>query len=149
MELIKPLDDLLHNEAFMGFEKCGDQMTGVAPGLIIGTHPHARFLTDMVACYNSISFCDDEGNQTAKTVVKYMTDYLVERGCVVEDRLQTVAGVTLYPTEYFCPKDYESGEIKLQEEELCAGAFFHKDNLPELPGKLSLARKLMDDWLDT
>ena len=44
--------------------------------------------------------------------------------------------------------EYESGEIKLQEEELCAGAFFHKDNLPELPGKLSLARKLMDDWLE-
>ena len=44
--------------------------------------------------------------------------------------------------------EYESGEIKLQEEELCAGAFFHKDSLPELPGKLSLARKLMDDWLE-
>ena len=44
--------------------------------------------------------------------------------------------------------DYESGEIKLQEEELCAGAFFTRENLPELPGKLSLARKLMDDWLN-
>ena len=44
--------------------------------------------------------------------------------------------------------DYESGEIKLQEEELSAGDFFTKDNLPELPGKLSLARKLMDDWLN-
>jgi NAD+ diphosphatase len=44
--------------------------------------------------------------------------------------------------------DYESGEIKLQEEELSAGAFFSRDNLPELPGKLSLARKLMDDWLE-
>ena len=44
--------------------------------------------------------------------------------------------------------DYESGEIKLQEEELCAGAFFKRDSLPEMPGKLSLARKLMDDWLE-
>jgi NAD+ diphosphatase len=44
--------------------------------------------------------------------------------------------------------DYESGEIKLQEEVLCAGAFFSRDKLPELPGKLSLARKLMDDWLE-
>jgi NAD+ diphosphatase len=44
--------------------------------------------------------------------------------------------------------EYESGEIKLQEEELSAGAFFNRDNLPELPGKLSLARKLMDAWLE-
>lgn len=43
--------------------------------------------------------------------------------------------------------DYESGEIKLQAEELNAGAFYTKDNLPEIPGKLSLARKLIDDWL--
>ena len=44
--------------------------------------------------------------------------------------------------------DYESGEIRLQDEELSAGAFFTKDNLPEIPRKLSLARKLIDDWLD-
>ena len=43
--------------------------------------------------------------------------------------------------------DYESGEIKLQAEELNAGAFYTKDNLPEIPGKLSLARKQIDDWL--
>jgi NAD+ diphosphatase len=44
--------------------------------------------------------------------------------------------------------DYESGEIKLQDEELSAGDFFRKDNLPEIPKKLSLARKLIDDWLE-
>lgn len=44
--------------------------------------------------------------------------------------------------------DYESGEIKLQDEELSAGAFFSRNNLPEIPKKLSLARKLIDDWLE-
>lgn len=44
--------------------------------------------------------------------------------------------------------DYESGEIKLQQEELNAGDFYTKDNLPEIPKKLSLARKLIDDWLE-
>ena len=43
--------------------------------------------------------------------------------------------------------EYESGEIKLQDEELSAGDFFSRDNLPEIPKKLSLARKLIDDWL--
>ena len=44
--------------------------------------------------------------------------------------------------------EYESGQIKLQKEELAAGAFYHRNNLPELPKKLSLARKLIDAWLE-
>ena len=42
--------------------------------------------------------------------------------------------------------DYESGEIKLQKDELSAGAFYHRDNLPELPRKLSIARRLIEAW---
>ena len=44
--------------------------------------------------------------------------------------------------------DYVSGTIRLQDEELSEGAFFTKDNLPELPRKLSLARKMIDLWLE-
>lgn len=44
--------------------------------------------------------------------------------------------------------DYESGTIKLQEDELTSAAFYRKDNLPELPQKLSIARKLIDWWLE-
>ena len=44
--------------------------------------------------------------------------------------------------------DYVSGEIKLQDEELSSGSFFSKDNLPEIPHKLSLARKMIDWWLE-
>lgn len=43
--------------------------------------------------------------------------------------------------------DYDSGTIKIQEDELSAGAFFHRDHLPELPQKMSIARRLIDDWL--
>lgn len=45
--------------------------------------------------------------------------------------------------------DYVSGEIKLQEEELAAGRWFTKDNLPEIPEKLSIARRILDSWLTT
>ena len=44
--------------------------------------------------------------------------------------------------------DYAGGEIKLQEEELSSGDFYTRDNLPELPRKLSLARKMIDWWLE-
>lgn len=45
--------------------------------------------------------------------------------------------------------DYQSGEIRLQEEELQSAAFFRKDHLPELPRKLSIARKMIDWWLES
>ena len=43
--------------------------------------------------------------------------------------------------------DYVSGDIHLQREELSRGAWFTKDNLPEIPEKLSIARQIIDDWL--
>lgn len=44
--------------------------------------------------------------------------------------------------------DYESGDLSLQREELNAGGFYTRDKLPEIPKKLSLARKLIDAWLE-
>lgn len=43
--------------------------------------------------------------------------------------------------------EYESGQIKLQDEELSAGAFYRRDNLPEIPRKPSIARRLIDAWI--
>lgn len=44
--------------------------------------------------------------------------------------------------------DYENGDICLQAEELSAGEFFSRENLPDLPAKLSIARKIIDAWLE-
>ena len=44
--------------------------------------------------------------------------------------------------------EYDSGVIHLQQEELSTGDWFSRDNLPEIPEKLSIARKLIDSWLN-
>jgi len=44
--------------------------------------------------------------------------------------------------------DYVEGNIKLQREELGAGGWFSRNNLPEIPNRSSLARWLIDDWLN-
>lgn len=43
--------------------------------------------------------------------------------------------------------DYAGGEIRLQREELTEGGWFTRDNLPPIPDKASIARRLIDDWL--
>ena len=42
--------------------------------------------------------------------------------------------------------DYAGGDIHIQHEELQNVAWFHRDHLPKLPEKLSIARRLIDDW---
>jgi len=42
--------------------------------------------------------------------------------------------------------EWESGELTLQEEELVEAGWYDKDNLPQLPEPLSIARQLIERW---
>jgi NAD+ diphosphatase len=44
--------------------------------------------------------------------------------------------------------DYVSGELHLQQSEIARAGWFRRDNLPTIPEKLSIARMLIDDWLE-
>ena len=44
--------------------------------------------------------------------------------------------------------EYESGELSLQRSELRKGQWFRRNALPRIPGMVSLARQLIDRWLD-
>lgn len=43
--------------------------------------------------------------------------------------------------------EYADGTVRLQHEELASGGWFDRENLPNLPEPLSIARWLIDDWL--
>lgn len=45
--------------------------------------------------------------------------------------------------------EYESGELRLQHSELRSGDWYRFDALPQLPEKLSIARRLIDHWLES
>lgn len=44
--------------------------------------------------------------------------------------------------------DYESGELRLQEEELSNAQWFDRHHLPPIPDKMSIARKLIDNYIE-
>lgn len=44
--------------------------------------------------------------------------------------------------------DYDHGKIHLQRSELSKGSWFDRDHLPHIPEKLSIARHLIDAWLE-
>ncbi len=43
--------------------------------------------------------------------------------------------------------EYESGDIKLQEEEIADANWFPIDNLPKIPGNIAISRWLINDYL--
>ncbi|MDQ6917860.1 MAG: NAD(+) diphosphatase [Candidatus Dormibacteraeota bacterium] len=43
---------------------------------------------------------------------------------------------------------HRSGEIKAQDSEILDAAWFSRDELPQMPGRFSLARQLIDGFLD-
>lgn len=43
---------------------------------------------------------------------------------------------------------YAGGEIVLEDAEIGDAKWFTPDDLPQLPGKISIARRLIDDWLE-
>jgi len=45
--------------------------------------------------------------------------------------------------------DYDGGRIHLQRSELSKGAWFDRHHLPHIPEKLSIARQLIDAWLES
>ncbi|CAK7055656.1 MAG: NADH pyrophosphatase [Desulfovibrio sp.] len=76
---------------------------------------------------------------------------------VMEETGLEITNVTYFasqPWPYPCglmvgyTAEYKSGEIVVQEEELSSAAFFTRDNPPNLPHKLSIARRLIDLWLE-
>ena len=91
----------------------------------------------------------------------------VETGETLEEavvrEVSEEVGITIQNIRYFASQpwpypsglmvgftaEYVSGEIKLQRSELAAGGWYHKDHLPELPEKLSIARQLIDHWLES
>ena len=90
----------------------------------------------------------------------------VETGETLEEAVAREAmeetGVTITNIRYFASQpwpypcglmvgfhaDYVSGEIHLQQSEIAKGGWFRRDNLPNIPEKLSIARMLLDDWLE-
>ncbi len=44
--------------------------------------------------------------------------------------------------------EYAGGELSLQRSELSRGGWYNRHNLPPIPGRVSVARRLIDSWLE-
>lgn len=109
VEIIKPLDEIVTKGGFMGREKATG--TFVAPGLGLGVNPGLGLYAELLESYNSRHFVNKDGSLNLTTIVEYTTQVLLKHGLRDNNEIQFVAGIYVYPKEYFCPIDYETGKM--------------------------------------
>jgi hypothetical protein len=112
VEVIRPFDDLLENDAFAGFETS----EYIAPGLVLWSkNPNHPLITEARKYYDNARFLDDSGERIKINVCGIFTSILKSHGFEQNNQLQTVCGMTLYPTDYFNPFDDATGLLHKTE----------------------------------
>ena len=121
VEVIKPMEDIIERGPFMGIEVeskdtgNGPSVPMVAPGLALGAEPNMDIYNILIQYYSELHFLDKDGNQNLVTSVKHLTGILVQNGLQASNGLQNVAGIWIYPRDFFNPLDSLTGRLKLTE----------------------------------
>ena len=101
VELLKPLDDLLELDGFMGFE-LGDAKS-IATGLGFGAVAHHPIVRALRENYEHSPFIKSDGEFDTLPCPQRDTKVLVEHGLVQNNQKQTINGITFFPSDYFSP----------------------------------------------
>ena len=123
VEVIKNMDDIIAKGPFMGCEKEYIPNSGiedaaklnVAPGLGLGVTSGLGLYKEILNVYDVLHFLNKDGSLNLKTVVDYTTKILVSHGLKYTGEVQKCDEVWIYPKEYFCPLDYDTGKLTITE----------------------------------
>ncbi len=107
VEVLKSLDPFLEHKAFFGTQSPGVVATGLGFGAEAGT----ELLKELMAGYEHRPYFTENGESAAAVCVEIDHAVFQKWGIKPENRIQRVADATIYPVEYFNPKDYETGQI--------------------------------------
>ena len=101
VEVLKDLTPLCEYQAFIGFER----VDLIGDGQGFGGVPNFPLFKEMISCYEDM----DEYIESPKL----RTKILLNHGLKLDGSRQQVAGMEIFPIEYFCPKSWSTGRIKV------------------------------------
>ena len=108
VELIRNLEPLLQVGGFMGFER----VNTVATGLGFAAPPKSPIVASLLSVYDNLHFIvNGKMDQTACPIRN--TTVLLVNGLVANNTKQQIGDIIIYPRDYFCPLDYDSGRLKI------------------------------------
>ena len=110
VQVIRDLSALLKHKAFAGFE----DDSYVALGLGFGAEPGDPLIYEHMQQYEAMRFILEDGSQNRKGSPQHTTEFLLEKGLQQKCReAQQVGSMTIYPPEYFCPKNFHTGLMNI------------------------------------
>ncbi|MCQ2514346.1 MAG: glycosyl transferase [Ruminococcus sp.] len=107
VEIIKPIDDLLENQAFFGFETDEYVNTGVG----FGAEKHGQIVKMMLDEYDDL--LDGKNGTVGCPILN--TRALIKAGLVANGKKQNINGIQVYPSDYFNPYDDPTGRLNKTE----------------------------------
>ena len=111
VEVLRDISPLLDDEGFIGFEN--DQY--VASGLTIAAEAHHPVIQAMIEEYKKLHFAGADGSVTPVGCPHLNTDVMERFGLVRNGQEQLVAGIHVYPADYFNPLDSVTGKLTKTE----------------------------------
>lgn len=108
VEIVKNLDSLLSEKCIISFES----YKFVNGGNIIAGEKGNPVLKELFEIYHTTDFYNSDGTLNTTPSPFYNTKVLKAFGLQQNNALQRLPYVTVYPTEYFCPKDVTTKILK-------------------------------------
>lgn len=111
VEVIRPMGDVLERGPYMGLE-CGAPALAVNPGLGLAAVPGMPVYKTVLDRFGSMSFFGEDGRLHPFTMIPMVTGLLAEQGLRGDGSVEQVAGITVYPPDWFNPYDDLTGRIR-------------------------------------
>lgn len=112
VEVLKSFDELLNYDSFFGFENNDYVNTGVG----FGASKKNPIIKDMLDCYKDINFVLDDKTFDLTTCPVRNTSVLKKHGLKKGNKNQILDdNSAIFASEYFCPKDYYTGNISVTD----------------------------------
>lgn len=106
VELIKPIDDLIEENGFMGFDDNGVISTGLGFACEKGNELVGALLRD----YEDIPFLLSDGTYDMLPCPERNTKIIERLGMDIAKQNQVFMGIQMLPEEYLCPMKYYTGK---------------------------------------
>lgn len=99
---------------FFAKEKGLNNFEPIATGLSFAAEPYNDIIKDLLYIYNYFHF--SKNKQVDYSCVALTTNYLISIGLKNCKNIYDFKGFTIYPTEYFCPQNWQTGKIDITEK---------------------------------
>ncbi len=109
VELIRPLDELIKDGGYMGFDDNGL----VSTGLGFACEKGSKLIGALLADYDDISFVLSDGKYDMMPCPDRNTKIMIELGFDVKNKIQNFMGMQILPEDYLCPIKYYTGKKRI------------------------------------